>query len=102
MREVAGGALRADEAGPDGAPMIGPIRHVHKAISATQRNSMMHLASISRQLARRTALCRQLTLAAWQIPQKTRVSMGQQADEVMPRVYGRITLVFTLVNIGRE
>jgi hypothetical protein len=53
MREETGGALRADEAGRDGAPRIGPIRHVHNAISATQRNSMIYLASISRQLARR-------------------------------------------------
>lgn len=52
MREAAGGAFRADEAGREGAPMMGPIRHVHNAINATQRNSMIHLASISRQLAR--------------------------------------------------
>jgi hypothetical protein len=40
---AAADGLRTDAADLDGAPTIGPIRHVHTAMKATQRNSITHL-----------------------------------------------------------
>ena len=43
LTRVAVADLRAGVPDLDGAPRIGPMKHVHKVINATQRNSIQHL-----------------------------------------------------------